>query len=314
MSPRWTSTSPARSARAEELDPARAVDEVEERRACPCRGARARGRRAGAPRGPRCRARAARPRRARRRSRRGRGSASAVIARKPRRSASARASPRRGGAAPRASRPSRHDLEAVGVVEGDVRLAVRQERAGNAVARGGLDPGLHQRAADPLAPARAGRRRSRRGTSAAPGRPRPASPRPRARRRGSATVASRSPQRRRDERPEHRRRRGSAAARAASQRAQPAIGPGGRPDLGLGHLEVHPEEPGQERRPPPARPARTQRPGRVVLEGARASIALASSSCPISPANDLPSRATLTRRAHVRDSPGEDCELEATRP
>ena len=86
------------------------------------------------------------------------------------------------------------------------------------------------------------RRRSPPGTSGAQARPQPASPPPRVRRRGSATVASRT-------------RIGVATSARSigatwiwgrpggSQRAQPSSFPSSHPDLRIRDLEVHAEEP-----------------------------------------------------------------------
>jgi hypothetical protein len=113
------------------------------------------------------------------------------------------------------------------------------------------------------------------GTSATPGRWRRASPRRRDRRRRSATWP-RGRGRRRDERAQHGADvdlgpAGRKPARAAATRR-------GRPDLRLGHLEVHAEEPREERRAP-LRVREHPGPGRVCLER-RASIALASLPAP----------------------------------
>ena len=170
------------------------------------------------------RARAPRPRRGRRRSRRGRESASASRASLD--GGLATHQSRRAGR-PSGVSPSRTTSKPWLLVEGEVRLVVRQQRArerrrarrrraraaSSAVPmplppRAGLD-------ADPgEVPVRLGHGRRR------------ASPRPPGRRRGSATSPRATPERRRDERAQHRRRRGSCGRPGGSQRAQPRDRPG----------------------------------------------------------------------------------------
>ena len=221
--------------RAEELDPARAVDEVEEGRASPSRGAPGRGRRAGA-----------RRRLLARLERLGLGAdgGDLVAVREALRRPSGqvyRAALRRiiqacgpsSGVSPLA-----HDLEAVAAVEGEVR-ARRSSAARTGGRRGAAASRPGAISAQPMPLRRSTgldadpgevpvRLRARRGR---------ASPRPRGRRRGSATSPRATPQRRRDERAQHRADVHSGARAAASGRSR-ATAPARRPDLRLGHLEA----------------------------------------------------------------------------
>ena len=137
MSPRWTSTSPPRSAeqrswiRPQRSTRSRKTSFPRSRRA----STRPASRRSLAPRRP---ARAARPRRGRPRSRRGRGSASGVIAA----SLDAGVSPHHPGlrAACRASGP-RARPRSRGARRSEVRLGVREQRARDAVAPEASMPG-----------------------------------------------------------------------------------------------------------------------------------------------------------------------------
>ena len=225
MSPRWTSISPVRSTgQISWMRPA-AVDELEEGRASPCRAARGRGRRGGAPRRPRRPASSvsASARTAAISSRFGK--ALRFHRRQPR--ASRGLAPHHPGAGPvlgRLALPD--DLEAVAFVEGEVGLAVRQERARDAVAGRGLEAGLQQGGADPVAAAA--------GLDADPGEvPVRLGDGGGAHRLDRAPVGEEAGRRladadrRRDQRPQHRPdvdlRASRAAASARSRRASPSV-------------------------------------------------------------------------------------------
>ena len=187
------------------------------------------------------------------------------------------------------------DLESVAAVEGEVHLVVRQQQARQAVAAGALEPGLRAARRRSPAAARPGRRRSRRGTSAGRRDARRAASRPRARRRGNAPVAAPS-------------RIGVATSGAQRRRATRIAGrPGGSQRAAPRTSPVVAQRRPPSRRSPPGRarqelgaPLRSGShptiPGRVVLKCAREHRARLAGDARIAEAHDLhdarPSRPT----------------------
>ena len=277
MSPRWTSISPVRSAGQRSWIRPGAVDEVEEGE-LPHLAAREH-----APGEPALVGRPRRPARAPSASAR----TAAISSRSGKRFAAIGAgslvplqgaAPHHPGCGPSSRRPALAGRpRSRGARRRPGSLVVREQRAGDAGSRfDGVEPGLHQRGADAV-PLPAGSTPMPARYQCGSGRRQPASPRRRARRRGSAR-SPRAPAAASRRAPAASGRRGSAAARAAASARSRAIPPSVVQTSASVTLEADPEEPRQKRGPPARRSAAPSSQAGSSWN-ARASTADASPTC-----------------------------------